>query len=120
MNTSPTVRTGLAHEQIALDHLLAQGLTLEQRNYRCRLGEIDLIMRDGQTVIFVEVRYRRSAGHGGALASIGHAKTRRIAMSAQTYLKQRYGTLDMPMRFDVVALDGPAPTLRWLKAAFEF
>lgn len=120
MNTSPTVKTGLAHEQIALDHLLAQGLKLERRNYRCRLGEIDLIMREGQTVVFVEVRYRRSARHGGALASISRAKARRVALSAQTYLKQHHGTLDIPMRFDVIALDGPTPDLRWLKAAFEF
>ncbi|MFK8017050.1 MAG: YraN family protein [Gammaproteobacteria bacterium] len=120
MNTSPTVRTGLAHEQRALDYLTQQGLDLVERNFRCKLGEIDLIMRDDDVTVFVEVRYRRSSSHGGALASIGQAKAQRIAATAQIWLRKTRATPDRPIRFDVVALEGPQPTLRWLKAAFEF
>ena len=120
MNTSPTVRSGQAHEQRALDHLTQQGLSLIERNFRCKLGEIDLIMRDKDITVFVEVRYRRSASHGGALASIGYAKTRRIALTAQTWLRRTAGPADRPIRFDVIAIEGPQPELRWLKAAFEF
>jgi putative endonuclease len=120
MNTSPTVRTGLAYEQMALDYLIDQGLTLQSRNFRCRFGEIDLVMRDRDITVFVEVRYRRTAGHGGALASISQAKARRVALSAQYYQKSQRISFEAPIRFDVVALDGPQPTLRWLKAAFEF
>lgn len=119
MNTSPTVRCGVRREDDALAFLLAQGLTLEARNYRCRIGEIDLIMREGDTTVFVEVRYRRGGRHGGALASISRGKMRRVANSALVYLKQR-GRKDTPIRFDVVAIDGTDADLRWVRSAFEF
>ena len=93
-------------EARALSYLLAQGLTLVQRNYRvargpgARAGEIDLVMRDREgTLVFVEVRRRRSANHGGAAASVGHAKRSRLIYAATVYL-QRLRTLP-PCRFDV-------------------
>ena len=117
---SPTTRqAGDAAEARALQHLQAAGLRLLDRNYRTPGrggGEIDLIMRaaDG-TLVFVEVRQRASAQHGGAAASVSAAKQRRIVLAARHYL-QRWRD-PPPCRFDVVALDGEQ--LQWLQAAFE-
>jgi len=110
---------GDAAETLALQHLRQAGLVLLERNYRTPGrggGEIDLIMRapDG-TCVFVEVRQRRSAGHGGAVASVTAAKQRRIIFAARHYLA-RFSQLP-PCRFDVLALDSGAIT--WLPAAFE-
>jgi len=111
-----------AAEARALDHLLAQGLTLVQRNYRvargprARGGEVDLILRDRDgTLVFVEVRARKSALFGGAAASIGIAKQRSIVLAA-TYFVSRMAS-PPPCRFDVVAVDGER--IEWLRAAFD-
>jgi putative endonuclease len=102
-----------------LRHLQAQGLELVQRNYRTPGrggGEIDLIMRDtDRTLVFVEVRKRRSSQYGGALASVTFAKQRRIVFAAQHYLLKLHQM--PPCRFDVVAVEGE--DLQWFKAAFE-
>jgi len=113
---------GDAAEARALAHLQQQGLRLIERNYRvargpkARGGEIDLVCRapDG-TLVFVEVRARADALHGGAAASIGAAKQRSLVLAARHYLR-RFATLP-PCRFDVVAIDGEA--LEWLPGAFE-
>jgi len=121
--TSPTARTGATCESLALAHLEQHGLEPVARNYRCKIGEIDLIMRDGPVTVFVEVRHRRSPHFGGARASITHAKMRRIARSAQVFMKHQKMSFETPIRFDVVTIDGALsqqPTTRWLKAAFEF
>lgn len=109
-------------EARALAHLQAQGLALVARNYRLAGGprqrgaEIDLICRERDgTLVFVEVRARRSAGHGGAAASISHAKQQRIVRAAQHYLL-RFDHLP-PCRFDVVAIDGGE--IAWLRGAFD-
>jgi putative endonuclease len=120
VNLSPTTKQkGDAAEDRALRHLQAQGLELVQRNYRTPGrggGEIDLIMRDtDHTLVFVEVRKRRSSQHGGALASVTFTKQRRIVFAAQHYLlKLRQMP---PCRFDVIAVEGE--DLQWFKAAFE-
>jgi putative endonuclease len=108
-------------ESRALDYLLVQGLVLVQRNYRVALGphargaEVDLILRERDgTLVFVEVRSRADAGHGGAMASVGTTKQRRIVRAAQHYLS-RQPTLP-PCRFDVVGIEGGR--LQWLKGAF--
>jgi putative endonuclease len=114
---------GDAAEERALSWLQAQGLSPVARNYRvargprARGGEVDLIVRDRDgTLVFVEVRARADALHGGAAASVGAAKQRRIVLAAQHYL-MRLGSAPPPCRFDVVALDGDE--VRWLKAAFD-
>ncbi|MDD0813662.1 YraN family protein [Curvibacter sp. HBC28] len=119
----PTTRAlGAAAEQRALQHLQAAGLRLLERNYRTPGrggGEIDLIMRapDG-TLVFVEVRQRRSSAHGGAAASVGAVKRSRLVFAARHYL-MRLRT-PPPCRFDVVTVEGEAPgTVQWLKAAFD-
>jgi putative endonuclease len=116
----PTTKArGDAGEDEALAYLQAQGLRLLQRNYRTPGrggGEIDLIMQtaDG-TVVFVEVRKRSRSDHGGAAASIGFQKQRRIIFAAQHYLL-RWRRLP-PLRFDVVTIESDGP--QWLQAAFD-
>lgn len=106
---------GQAAEDRALAYLEQQGLKLVARNFRCRGGEIDLIMQQGHALAFVEVRQRADARHGGAAASVTAAKQARLIVAAQVYL-QRYS--DPPAcRFDVVAIDGAE--LSWLKNAIE-
>jgi putative endonuclease len=114
-----TKQAGDAAETLALQHLQRAGLRLLARNYRTPGrggGEIDLVMRapDG-TVVFVEVRRRASLSHGGAAASIGAVKRRRIVFAARHYLA-RLGSLP-PCRFDVVVLEPGGP--QWLQAAFD-
>ena len=108
-------RLGQLGEDRALAHLQSQGQTLVQRNFRCKGGEIDLIMRERGGLVFVEVRQRADARHGGAAASVTPAKQRRLVIAAQVYLL-RLATLP-PCRFDVIAIDGSA--LTWLKNVIE-
>ncbi len=107
--------SGAAAEDRAAEYLQRQGLKLLGRNWRCRQGEIDLVMRDGGTLVFVEVRRRSNAAFGGAGASITQAKQGKLIRAAEHYLLQQphHG----PCRFDAVLIDGDA--LQWLKHAFE-
>jgi len=120
--TATTKQAGDAAEARALAYLAAQGLRLVERNYRvargphARGGEVDLIMRDPEgTLVFVEVRARRSAAYGGAAASVSVAKRRSLVLAAQYFLA-RERTLP-PCRFDVIAIDGER--IEWLRAAFD-
>jgi putative endonuclease len=106
-----TAEAGRHAEDRALAYLQQQGLQLVERNARNKRGEIDLVMRDGPTLVFVEVRQRASARFGGAAASIGAAKQARLWRSAQHFLC-RY-TAPPPCRFDAVCIDGTA--LTWLR-----
>lgn len=106
---------GRAWEEAALAYLQRHGLVLVEANFRCKLGEIDLILRDGATLVFVEVRQRAAGAQVGAAASIGPAKIRRILRAAQFYL-QRFTRMP-PCRIDVVAIDGG--DIAWLKNAIE-
>ena len=113
---------GDAAEARALAHLQQHGLTLVERNYRvargpnARGGEIDLILRDRDgTLVFVEVRVRADAAHGGAAASVGAGKRASLVLAARHYLL-RFAA-PPACRFDVVAIEGDA--LQWLRAAFD-
>lgn len=112
---------GRLAEDRALDHLRGHGLELVTRNYRCRRGEVDLIMYDDTVLVFVEVRYRRGEAFGGAAESVDWRKQTRLRATAEHYLAARAGHPVPPCRFDVVALTGPAhrPRLSWIKGAFE-
>ena len=125
-STTDTKAQGDDAEALALAHLLRQGLRLVARNYRVaagpgrRAGEVDLILHDGGgTLVFVEVRARRSGSHGGAAASVTRAKQRRIVYAARHYLLQFPSP--PPCRFDVVTLEGEAgqQRLQWLRGAFD-
>jgi putative endonuclease len=112
--------SGTDAEERALEHLRGQGLVPVARNYRCRAGEIDLVMREGATLVFVEVRYRSSLGFGGPLESITAAKRRRILAAARHYLQRHPRAGERPCRFDVVAISPRAdPPLLWLRDAFQ-
>ncbi len=120
----PTTKAvGDSGEERALEYLAERGLLLVARNFKTPGrggGEVDLIMRspDG-TLVFVEVRHRKSAGFGGAAASISATKRRRIIFAAQLYIS-RLPRLP-PCRFDVVSLqgDGQDMQIEWLQAAFD-
>ncbi len=118
-NASTTKQLGDAAEQQALRHLQQAGLRLLERNYRTPGrggGEIDLIMLEPDgTVVFVEVRRRASVNHGGAAASVGLTKQKRIIFAAKHFLLRRSSL--PPCRFDVVAVDPSG--VHWLQAAFE-
>lgn len=106
---------GAQAEQHAARYLQQQGLKPIAQNYRSRFGEIDLIMQDGATLVFVEVRLRRSANFGGAAASIDARKQQRIIRTAQQYLA---GLAHIPpCRFDAVLMDDSG--VQWLRNAFE-
>ena len=93
---------------------------LVSRNYRCRRGEIDLVMRDARTLVFVEVRRRRSHWFGGGLESVDLRKQTRLAAAAEHYLAAHRVGDECPCRFDVVAIDGPPrrTTIEWVRDAF--
>ena len=112
---------GDAAEAAALAMLQAHGLSLLARNAASRGGELDLVMRDGATVVFVEVRYRATRRFGGGAASVDAGKRRRLVHAARAFLAGHPQMADAPCRFDVVDADGDpdAPTLTWLRAAFD-
>ena len=113
--------TGTAFEQRAGAELERAGLKPLARNYATRHGELDLVMLDRDTVVFIEVRYRVRAGHGDALASITRAKQDKLVRTAQLWLAAHPQHAQRACRFDVVSYDGPAADARmqWLRAAFE-
>ena len=96
---------GAAAEGLAARFLVARGLVIVQRNYRCRGGEIDLIARDGTTLVFVEVRTRRGAYPGMAALSITRTKARKLLVAVERYIEQHPDAADMPLRIDVVAIE---------------
>jgi len=118
---SPSQSVGDQGENQALALLTAHGLHLLARNLSCPLGEIDLVMRDGDVLVFVEVRARRSKRYGGAAASISPAKRRRLRRTAGFFLpmlaRQYWRHVEPPCRFDVVALEPDGPV--WLRAALD-
>jgi len=109
---------GREAERLALDFLQKQGLHLLAQNWRCRAGELDLVMQDKGTVVFAEVRYRRNNHFGGAAQSVDSHKQRKLARSAQQFLQQHPSLTNQPCRFDVIALDKAMPP-QWIKNAFE-
>jgi putative endonuclease len=108
-------KIGNQGENRALKFLRSKGLKLRERNYRWKHGEIDLIMQDGNAIVFVEVRFRRNQSFGGAGASINAAKQHRLLLTAERYL-QSLGQEYMA-RMDVITLDGDQ--INWIQNAFE-
>ncbi|ROR29671.1 YraN family protein [Inmirania thermothiophila] len=112
---------GRMGEEAALAHLRGHGLRLIARNHRCRAGEIDLVMAEGEVVVFVEVRLRRRSDYGSALESVDARKQRRIAEAARHFLAGHPELARRPARFDVVAVEPSAGGLacRWIRDAFR-
>lgn len=125
LHTKPTVQAvltqakGKAGEALAYAYLSERGLLLVERNYRCRLGELDLIMRDGSYLVFVEVRSRRNSRYGSPAETVTYRKQQKLLKAASFYLQRRRH--DGPCRFDIVAInraDANAP-VQWIKDAFQ-
>lgn len=111
-------KEGAIAEQHACDYLKTQGLRWVESNYSCRLGEIDLIMRDNNYLVFVEVRSRTSLAFGGALGSISFSKQQKLLRTASLYLLMNKLHDKQPIRFDVVCMEGAATNISWIKNAF--
>ena len=108
---------GVKSENLALAYLQAQGLSLICQNYYCRFGEIDLIMQDQDTLVFVEVRYRKNNDFGGALASITKQKQNKIIKTAKHYLAQLEN--EPYCRFDAIAISQQSTIPQWIQNAFS-
>ena len=113
---------GARYESLALKHLTANGLKLIEKNFHCRLGEIDLILRDKDCLVFAEVRFRTSSRFASAAHSIDDRKQARIARTAAMYLARRPELSNCTVRFDVIAIDSADSDqgkLQWMRDAFR-
>jgi putative endonuclease len=117
----PVIPRGQQAEEFACQYLQAQGLHLVKRNYRCVHGEIDLIMRDEHSIVFVEVRYRSSQRFGGGIESVDYHKQARLIATATHYLQHDRKAARQPCRFDVVAVSpgSEQDSAQWIKDAFQ-
>ncbi|MDE2234006.1 MAG: YraN family protein [Gammaproteobacteria bacterium] len=122
MKLASHLASGRDAENLALAMLTAGGLRLLTRNYRCPQGELDLVMAEGETLVMVEVRYRRERGFGDAATSVDGRKQRKLLHAAQHFLLQDASLRRKPLRFDVVAVsvtgNGEMKT-DWIKDAFR-
>jgi len=112
---------GQVAEDLAAGFLRAKGLEILDRNYRCRLGEIDVIAREREVLVIAEVRARASNAYGGAAASVDLRKQRRLIRAASQLLQRRKDLARMPVRFDVIVVSGIStenPHVEWIKHAF--
>jgi putative endonuclease len=109
---------GRGAEGVALLFLQGQGLKLIARNWRCKAGELDLVLRDGDTVVVAEVRQRGRSDFGTAAETVDRRKQLKLVRATRLWLARRPDLAEAPLRFDVVALDG-AGQIEWLKEAFE-
>lgn len=116
-----TGSVGQDAETLALRHLRAHGLDTVTANYRCRMGEIDLVMRDGDCLVFAEVRFRKQNRFGSAAASVDRYKQRKIIRTAAAFLASHPQFGECAVRFDVVGLDqqGDEISIRWIRDAFR-
>jgi putative endonuclease len=111
---------GKEAEHLAADFLVEQGLKLQVSNYSCKVGELDLVMKDGNVLVFIEVRYRKDTGHGQGVESITQLKRQRIIRAATQYLVEKNLWDKVDCRFDVVTIDcdSAKSNMEWLKDAF--
>lgn len=116
MSLPPGAR-GAEAESRALRYLESQGLKLIARNWRCKAGELDLVMQDGATTVIAEVRSRGRSDFGAAIETIGWRKRQRLVRATQLWLMRHPQYAETPLRFDVVALDGEA--MEWTRGAFD-
>ena len=112
---------GVAAEELARQYLEAAGLMFVSRNYRCKSGELDLVMLERHTLVLVEVRYRRLSRFGGAAASVDIWKQRRFTNAARHLLLTHKQLRRYPVRFDVIAIDRrqSGDHIEWIKDAFQ-
>jgi len=121
MARTDTGSVGRKAENLALDHLKAAGLEEIATNFRCRMGEVDLVMKDGDCVVFAEVRFRNQNRFASAAGSVDHHKQRKIIRTAAAFLGRHAQYSGCAVRFDVVGLDqsGDQTSLTWIRDAFR-
>ena len=114
-------RTGATGEDLACRHLTVKGYAILARNFRCRSGEVDVIARDGGTVVFVEVKERRGASHGAGHEGVTFGKRRRVIRAARLFAASRGYPEAQLFRFDVISIDGRQgePVVRHDPGAFD-
>lgn len=121
-NTKVSNSAGLAAEDQALAYLQQQGLRLCERNYACKTGELDLIMKDRDTLVFVEVRYRKSHNFGSAEESVNYRKRERLNRTAAHYMQAFNLTDKLPCRFDIITIQPDVNRadnrVNWIRNAF--
>lgn len=110
-------KEGAYYENLVAEYLKTQGYEILEKNYRCRIGEIDLIAKEGETLVFVEVKYRRDDKMGNPKEAVNRKK-QKISMTASYYLMRECGRMDIPCRFDVAAVLGEQ--IEVVKNAFEY
>ncbi len=118
---TPKQEKGNLAEHIAHIHLSRHGLICRATNFRCKTGEIDLIFVDGETLVFVEVRYRKNSDRGSPLETVTSAKQAKLRRTAQFFLQQNYNDHWPACRFDVVGILGDlteSPEINWIQHAF--
>ena len=113
-----TQETGRLAEDKALEYLIKAGLKFVARNYSCHTGEVDLIMRDKEFLVFIEVRSRKSERFGGGVGSITYAKRQKIIKTTSHYIIKHKVSDKYSTRFDVISIDGALGTISWIKDAF--
>ena len=113
-----SLKIGSIAEQQARAYLIAQGMRWVSSNFRCSMGEIDLIMRDDSYLVFVEVRARTSTDFGGAVASVTYSKQKKLLKAASLYLMINKLYDKQPTRFDVLGIEGMPANITWIKNAF--
>ncbi len=122
VRTADTQLLGQAGETLAEQYLQQQGLTLVTRNYRGAFGEIDLIMRDGTSLVFIEVKQRKNTFFGNPAEAVTASKQKKILLTAAAYLQQTRISQQQMVRFDVVGIvahTGKPPDISWIKHAFQ-
>lgn len=119
--TASTRERGTEWERAAERFLVDNGLKLVCRNFHGKVGEIDLVMLDGSTLVFVEVRFRSNPGYGSPAATVTPVKQRRVVRAAQRFLQGEKRFAARPCRFDVVSVvhEQGRPVMKWIRAAFE-
>lgn len=116
---SKTSETGARYEQLAAKHIQDSGLAIVTQNYRSKGGEIDLIAKDSNTIVFIEVKYRRHTSFGSAIEQVTQSKMHKLRRCAEHYIQ--YNNIKQPCRFDVIGISGDhaaAPNIDWIKNAF--
>ena len=113
------IKTGKDAEAHACRYLQARGLQVVQRNYHSRRGEIDLVMQDKDSLVFVEVRYRRQSGFGSAAESVDRYKQSKLIACANHYIQTFPEITRQPCRFDVVTMGGDMNSIEWIRNAFS-
>lgn len=118
MGRMNTRAVGADKEESAGQYLSQNGIRIKERNFRCRQGEIDIIGYDGEYLVFFEVKYRKDASKGSAAEAVDYRKQKKICRVAD-YYRMMHGCPDnVPIRFDVVAMDGGG--IKWIKNAFDY